>query len=82
MERGQLPQITVYTFEVPEGEVIPYPDGERYTLDHGEATEFAAGNGYLLIENTYEYQDSGLLEDHTPEHDERGGPDHPESRKP
>ena len=66
MERGK-PDMTVYTFEAAEGRTMDYPDAELYTLDYQEARAYAQEKGYRLIENEYEWQESGLLEDYTPE---------------
>jgi hypothetical protein len=48
MERGQ-PDLTVYTFAVPEGQRMKYPDAELWTLDFREADAYAAEHGYLLV---------------------------------
>jgi len=48
MERG-VPDLTVYTFEVPDGQHMAYPDNELWTLDFGEADAYAQEKGYLLI---------------------------------
>jgi hypothetical protein len=70
MERGK-PDLTVYTFEVPEGSsrTMDYPAAELWTLDYQEAQAYAQEKGYQLIENQYEWQDSNLLEDCTPVRD-------------
>ena len=66
MERGE-PDLTVYTFEVSGNRTMDYPDNELWTLDYQEARAYAQEKGYQLIENEYEWQESGLLEDYTPE---------------
>ena len=65
MERG-TPDQTVYTFEVPEGRIMRYPDAELWTRDYNEADAYAREMGYMLIANEYEFEDSGLVEDYTP----------------
>ena len=65
MERGK-PDLTVYTFELPDGKIMAYPDAELWTLDYPEADAYAREKGYQLIANEYEWQDSELLEDYAP----------------
>jgi hypothetical protein len=65
MERG-IPMITVYTFEVPQGQEMHYPDAELWTLDFREADAFAQKNKYLLMGMEWG-EDAPVLEaDYTP----------------
>jgi hypothetical protein len=66
MERGK-PDQTVYTFEVPEGKAMTYPDDELWTRDYREADAYAREHGYMLIANEYEFEDSTLEADYTPD---------------
>lgn len=66
MERGK-PDQTVYTFEVPKGGTMAYPDSELWTRDYNEADQYAQAHGYLLIASEYEFEDSNLVEDYATE---------------
>ena len=59
-------EVIVYTVEARERAETPYPASDFYTQDYDEARKFAADNRLLLIENTYEWSDSQLLEDYAP----------------
>ena len=65
MQRGQ-PDQTIYTFELPDGRTMSYPDDEMWTRDYREADDYAREHGYQLIENSYEFEDSSLLADYVP----------------
>ena len=60
------PDQTIYTFEARERKDTPYPHTDAWTRDYEEARRYAEENRLLLIENTYEWEDSQLLEDHAP----------------
>ena len=66
MERG-VPDLTVYTFEVPDGQHMAYPDNELWTLDFNETDAYAREKGYQLIGWDLEMDDSDLIEDYTPQ---------------
>lgn len=65
MERGK-PDLTVYAFEVHQGQRMQYPDNELWTLDYAEADAYAREKGYMLIGYSFEFEDSELIEDYTP----------------
>jgi len=65
MERGR-PDLTVYTFEVPEGQDMPYPDAELWTLDFQEADKFASDRGYMLMAMEWGEDVPVLEADYTP----------------
>lgn len=64
MNRGK-PDQSVFTFELPNKGTMPYPDAELWTRNYVEARSFAEKRGYLLIENTYEWADSELVQDYS-----------------
>ena len=66
MERGQ-PDQTVYTFEAGPGVEMAYPDAELWTRDYQEARKYAQEHGYRVIANEYEFEDSELIDDFTPQ---------------
>ncbi len=59
-------QVTVYTVEARNRQDTPYPASEFYSYDYEDAQGYAQKNRLLLIENTYEWADSNLLEDYAP----------------
>lgn len=65
MQRG-IPDITVYTFEVPQGQEMTYPDAELWTLSYAEADAFAADRGYLLMGQDWGDDEPELIEDYAP----------------
>jgi len=54
-------EIFVYTFEMSEGQDA----GSWSTQDYQEAQDYARKHGLRVISNTYEWQDSELLDDYT-----------------
>jgi hypothetical protein len=60
----------LYTYEDANGVVV----GELLaTADHRTATDVAARNRWRLIENTFEFSDSELVADFTPEDESDAG---------
>lgn len=62
--------IHVYTLEARNREETPAEHAEFETEDYQEARDRAYGAGLLVIDNTYTWSDSEMVDDFTPEPDE------------
>lgn len=62
-------EVTVYTLEAAKRDETPYPECDFHTQDYQEALAYAQRSQLMVIENTYEWADSGPVTgaDYTPE---------------
>jgi hypothetical protein len=62
-------EVHVYTVEARKRDETPYPACDYHTQDYEEAERYAAENKLMVIDNTYEWNDSEMVDDFTEDSD-------------
>lgn len=60
-------EVHVYTVTTQSGEPALYPACDFYTFDYEEAKGYAQEERLVVIDNTYEWSDSEVLDDYSGE---------------